>query len=164
MPFFDPTKGGSPVMWQHMFWFYSHPAVYITILPAFGIISEVLPTFARKPIFGYKLIAFSSMAIAIAGLYGLGAPHVHVGPGALLATAVYDSHVRDRRPDRYQDLLVDGNTLRRQDPLHDGNALWDRFRRSLLPSAESPESSSQRSLLISTCTVRTSSSGTSITF
>ena len=67
VPFFDPTKGGSAVLWQHMFWFYSHPAVYIMILPAFGIISEVLPTFARKPIFGYKLIAFSSMAIALAG-------------------------------------------------------------------------------------------------
>jgi cytochrome c oxidase subunit 1 len=67
VPFYDPTRGGSPVMWQHMFWFYSHPAVYIMILPAFGIISEVLPTFARKPVFGYKLIAFSSMAIALAG-------------------------------------------------------------------------------------------------
>ena len=67
VPFYDPTKGGSPVLWQHMFWFYSHPAVYIMILPAFGIISEVLPTFARKPIFGYKLIAFSSMAIALLG-------------------------------------------------------------------------------------------------
>ncbi len=67
VPFFDPTKGGSPVLWQHMFWFYSHPAVYIMILPAFGIISEVLPTFARKPIFGYKMIAFSSMAIALLG-------------------------------------------------------------------------------------------------
>src|SRR5579871_4168909 len=65
--FFDPTKGGSAVLWQHMFWFYSHPAVYIMILPAFGILSEVLPTFARKPIFGYKLIAFSSCAIAILG-------------------------------------------------------------------------------------------------
>ncbi|MGA8535038.1 MAG: cytochrome c oxidase subunit I [Candidatus Tumulicola sp.] len=67
VPFYDPTKGGSPVLWQHMFWFYSHPAVYIMILPAFGIISEVLPTFSRKPIFGYKMIAFSSMAIALAG-------------------------------------------------------------------------------------------------
>jgi cytochrome c oxidase subunit 1 len=65
VPFFDPTKGGSPLLWQHMFWFYSHPAVYIMILPAFGIISEVLPTFARKPIFGYKMIAFSSCAISI---------------------------------------------------------------------------------------------------
>ncbi len=67
VPFFDPTKGGSPLLWQHMFWFYSHPAVYIFILPAFGIISEVFPTFARKPIFGYKMIAFSSCAIAILG-------------------------------------------------------------------------------------------------
>ncbi len=67
VPFYDPTKGGSPVLWQHMFWFYSHPAVYIMVLPVFGIISEVLPTFSRKPIFGYKMIAFSSMAIALAG-------------------------------------------------------------------------------------------------
>ena len=67
VPFYDPAKGGSPLLWQHMFWFYSHPAVYIMILPAFGIISEVLPTFARKPIFGYKMIAFSSIAIALLG-------------------------------------------------------------------------------------------------
>ncbi len=67
VPFFDPTKGGSPIMWQHMFWFYSHPAVYIMVLPMFGAISEIIPTFARKPIFGYKMIAFSSMAIALAG-------------------------------------------------------------------------------------------------
>lgn len=67
VPFFDPTKGGSPLLWQHMFWFYSHPAVYIMILPAFGMISEIMPTFARKPIFGYKMIAFSSCAIAILG-------------------------------------------------------------------------------------------------
>ncbi len=65
VPFFDPTKGGSPILWQHMFWFYSHPAVYITILPAFGIISEVIPTFARRTIFGYRMIAFSSVAIAV---------------------------------------------------------------------------------------------------
>ena len=65
VPFFDPTKGGSPILWQHMFWFYSHPAVYIMILPIFGIISEVFPTFARKPIFGYKMIAFSSVSIAL---------------------------------------------------------------------------------------------------
>jgi cytochrome c oxidase subunit 1 len=67
VPFYDPSRGGSPVLWQHMFWFYSHPAVYIMILPAFGIVSEVLPTFSRKPIFGYKMIAFSTVAIALLG-------------------------------------------------------------------------------------------------
>ncbi len=64
-PFFGPQ--GDPVLYQHMFWFYSHPAVYIMILPAMGIISEVIPVFSRKPIFGYKMIAYSTMAIAVLG-------------------------------------------------------------------------------------------------
>jgi cytochrome c oxidase subunit 1 len=62
--FFDPVKGGDPLLFQHFFWFYSHPAVYVMILPAMGIISEVIPVFARKPIFGYRGIAYSSLAIA----------------------------------------------------------------------------------------------------
>jgi cytochrome c oxidase subunit I len=66
--FFNPTGGGDPIVYQHMFWFYSHPAVYIMILPAFGMISEILPTHARKPIFGYKAIAYSSLAISFLGL------------------------------------------------------------------------------------------------
>jgi cytochrome c oxidase subunit 1 len=66
--FFNPTGGGDPVVYQHMFWFYSHPAVYIMILPFFGTISEILPVHARKPIFGYKAIAFSSLAISFLGL------------------------------------------------------------------------------------------------
>ncbi len=64
---FDPTKGGDPLMYQHLFWIYSHPAVYIMILPGMGVISDIIPVFARKPIFGYKMIAFSSLAIAGAG-------------------------------------------------------------------------------------------------
>ncbi|MDO8644243.1 MAG: cytochrome c oxidase subunit I [bacterium] len=62
--FFSPEYGGDPVLFQHFFWFYSHPAVYIMILPAMGIVSEVVSVFSRKPIFGYKAIAFSSLAIA----------------------------------------------------------------------------------------------------
>jgi cytochrome c oxidase subunit 1 len=62
---FDPKWGGDPVLFQHMFWFYSHPAVYIMILPGMGIISEIMTVHSRKPIFGYRLIAFSSLGIAI---------------------------------------------------------------------------------------------------
>ncbi|MEZ5288635.1 MAG: cbb3-type cytochrome c oxidase subunit I, partial [Vicinamibacterales bacterium] len=64
---FDPTRGGDPVLFQHLFWFYSHPAVYIMILPALGVISELVSTFSRKPIFGYSFVAFSSLAIAVFG-------------------------------------------------------------------------------------------------
>jgi cytochrome c oxidase subunit 1 len=67
MPFFDPAKGGNPILFQHLFWFYSHPAVYIFILPGLGIISELLPVFVRKPLFGYRWVAMSSMGIALTG-------------------------------------------------------------------------------------------------
>lgn len=64
---FDPALGGDPILYQHLFWIYSHPAVYIMILPAMGIVSEIIPVFARRTIFGYKFIAFSSIAIAFFG-------------------------------------------------------------------------------------------------
>ncbi len=64
---FDPAKGGDPLLYQHLFWIYSHPAVYIMILPAMGAISEIMPTFAKRTIFGYKAIALSSIAIAGVG-------------------------------------------------------------------------------------------------
>src|SRR6266478_6511774 len=65
--FFNPALGGDPILFQHLFWFYSHPAVYIMVLPAMGVVSEIIPTFARKPIFGYSFIAGSSIAIAVIG-------------------------------------------------------------------------------------------------
>ncbi len=64
---FDPRLGGDPILFQHLFWFYSHPAVYIMILPSLGVISEVIATFSRKNVFGYHIIAFSSIAIAVFG-------------------------------------------------------------------------------------------------
>ena len=64
---FDPTLGGDPVLYQHLFWMYSHPAVYIIVLPAMGVVSDIIPVFARRTIFGYKFIAYSSLAIASLG-------------------------------------------------------------------------------------------------
>jgi cytochrome c oxidase subunit I len=82
--FYDPTCGGSALLWQHLFWFFGHPEVYIMILPGFGVISEVLPVFARKPIFGYKAIAASSIAIAFLSML-VWAHHMFATP---LASAV----------------------------------------------------------------------------
>ena len=65
--FFSVAGGGDPVLWQHLFWFYSHPAVYIMVLPAMGVVSEILPVFSRKPLFGYKAIVWSSIAIGAMG-------------------------------------------------------------------------------------------------
>ncbi len=64
---FDPKLGGDPVLYEHFFWFYSHPVVYIMVLPAFGVVGEIIPVFSRKPIFGYKAVVYASIAIAAVG-------------------------------------------------------------------------------------------------
>ncbi|CAG0959581.1 partial cytochrome c oxidase subunit I, partial [Anaerolineae bacterium] len=69
MGFFDPAKEGNPILFQHLFWFYSHPAVYVFILPGLGVVSELLPVFVRKPLFGYKWVAMSSLGIALVGFF-----------------------------------------------------------------------------------------------
>ncbi len=86
--FFDPAKGGDPILFQHFFWFYSHPAVYIMIIPAMGVISEILPVFARKPIFGYKAIAYSSLAIALISFL-VWAHHMFVSGMSELAATIF---------------------------------------------------------------------------
>ena len=67
--FFDPALGGDPILFQHLFWIYSHPAVYVMILPAMGVVTEIFPTFSQKPVFGYTAIAISSLAIAGVGYF-----------------------------------------------------------------------------------------------
>jgi cytochrome c oxidase subunit 1 len=69
---FDATKGGDPVLFQHFFWFYSHPAVYIMVLPSMGVVSDAIAAFARKNVFGYKMIAYSSLGIAFVGFFAWG--------------------------------------------------------------------------------------------
>ena len=87
--FFDPAGGGDPVLWQHLFWVFGHPEVYILILPAMGIISEVLPTFSRKPLFGYPVVVLSGVIIGFMG-WGVWSHHmftVGLGPYANAAFA-----------------------------------------------------------------------------
>jgi cytochrome c oxidase subunit 1 len=70
--FFDPTRGGDPVLFQHLFWFYSHPAVYIMVLPSFAVMSEIVAVFSRKNVFGYNMVAYSSLGIAFVGFFAWG--------------------------------------------------------------------------------------------
>jgi cytochrome c oxidase subunit 1 len=85
---FDPALGGDPILFQHLFWFYSHPAVYIMVLPAMGIISELIPAFSRRPIFGYHFIAFASLAIAVIGFLVWG-HHMFVSGQSMYAGLVF---------------------------------------------------------------------------
>ena len=85
---FDPALGGDPVLFQHMFWFYSHPAVYIMILPGMGVISEIIACFSRNRVFGYEFIAFSSVAIAIIGFLVWG-HHMYVSGQAMYSNLVF---------------------------------------------------------------------------
>src|ERR687890_1151929 len=88
MGIFDPALGGDPVLFQHLFWFYSHPAVYIMILPAMGVISEIVQAFSRKNVFGYSFVAFSSLGIAIIGFLVWG-HHIFVAGQSVYAGLVF---------------------------------------------------------------------------
>jgi cytochrome c oxidase subunit I len=86
--FFDTAAGGEPLLWQHLFWVFGHPEVYIMILPAMGIVSEVLPTFSRKPIFGYAAIVFAGVAIGVMG-WGVWAHHMFAAGLGPVANSVF---------------------------------------------------------------------------
>jgi cytochrome c oxidase subunit I len=85
---FDPALGGDPLLYQHLFWFYSHPAVYIMILPSMGVVSEIIPCFARKRIFGYKFVVWASIAIGVIGFLVWG-HHMFVAGMSLYAGIVF---------------------------------------------------------------------------
>jgi cytochrome c oxidase subunit 1 len=85
---FDPTLGGDPVLFQHLFWFYSHPAVYIMILPGMGVISELISCFSRRRVYGYTFVAFSSLAIAVIGFFVWG-HHMFVSSQSVYAGLIF---------------------------------------------------------------------------
>jgi cytochrome c oxidase subunit I len=86
--FFDPDAGADPLLWQHLFWLFGHPEVYILILPAFGIVSEVLPVFSKKPLFGYPFVVFSGAAIGFMG-WGVWAHHMFASGLGPISVAVF---------------------------------------------------------------------------
>jgi cytochrome c oxidase subunit 1 len=88
IPIFDPSRGGDPLLFQHLFWFYSHPAVYIMILPAMGVVSEIITCFARRRLFGYSFMVYALMAIAVIGFFVWG-HHMFVSGQSAYANVVF---------------------------------------------------------------------------
>ena len=98
--FFNVAQGADPLLWEHLFWIFGHPEVYILILPAFGIVSEIIPVFSRKPIFGYPFMVFSGIAIGFMG-WGVWAHHMFAsGLGTDLGGRVLGVHDVHRGADR----------------------------------------------------------------
>ena len=122
-PISSSVHGGSAIMWQHIFWAFGHPEVYIVALPAFGMMSEVIPVFSRKPIFGYEFVAGSTVAIAFLSL-GVWAHHMFTtGLGHTIDLFFVRFQQQRRHPDRSESLELKRHHDRRPSPLRYADAL-----------------------------------------
>ena len=124
--FFNVAAGADPLLWQHLFWIFGHPEVYILILPAFGIMSEVIPVFSRKPIFGYPFMVFSGIAIGFMG-WGVWAHHMFTsGMGPVSVAAFSLSTMFIAVPTGRENPQLVGHHVGRPDPVHDGDVVFRR--------------------------------------
>ena len=130
---FDPHLGGDPLLFQHLFWFYSHPAVYLMVLPAMGVVSEVITCFARKPIFGYPFIAFSSLSIAVLGFLVWGHHMFVSGQSVYAGTDVFVSEHAGGDSLGGESVQLDGHLAQRHDLAGHSDAVRTRIHRPVYP-------------------------------
>ena len=126
--FFNQAEGGGPLLWQHLFWFFGHPEVYIIFVPALGFVSSIVATFTRRPIFGYPAMVLSLIAHGVPGLRAVGAPHVRDRPPAARRELLHRREHDDRHPQRDPDLLLDRHPVGGAAAAHGALALGARFR------------------------------------
>ena len=111
--FFDPDRGGDPILWQHLFWFFGHPEVYVVLLPAVGIVADVMTTFSRKKLFGYKTVLYTAIGTGVLS-FTVWAHHQFVaGHRSAHGERLHGHHAADLGPDRGDDVRLHRDALRR---------------------------------------------------